>query len=249
MDESIITGFQTEDFPTLLFVYLGTNVSIGFMIGWGVSLLIKCGRFDTQMYIDQVLKAYNCTNPPNTSYCYDTQRIAAREATNQSLKMCFYYCGWGTLWGLIFTFVTLCFACSVWQKQTLKNCAKLVCEKINQCFFQLVEQVYQWRVQFLHRNKHGSLDATNCETGHTNVQNLCQPLTFYPPSPKSPLTPRPLESLNTTGYNVLNESHPNYEDYSPPLLNYIHTHQYEPSQSMQHYISLSPRSPLTPQGL
>ena len=276
MDEDInITtiGFRTEDLLTLIFVYLGTNASIGFMIGWGVSLLAKCGRFDTRMYIDQMLKADNCTNPPDTSHCYDTQRDAFREATDQSFRMCFYYCGWGTLWGVVFAFVTLSLAYSVWHKKRLRICVRLIFERTSQYFLQFSEQV--WKRHFLRRSDildtQESLDESN--DTNTNEKNSYHPPMFHPSSPKSPLTPRPLESLSVTDNNVsMEQDHhnhpplhpplhpvhtPAYKHYSPPPLNFIHTHQHVPSQSMQYHTSthtytdtlLSPRSPLTPRGL
>jgi hypothetical protein len=271
MDEDINTiGFRTEDLLTLFFVYVGTNASIGFMIGWGVSLLAKCGRFDTQMYIDQMLRADNCTNPPDTSYCYETQRIASREAVDQSLRMCFYYCGWGTLWGVVFAFATLGLACSVWQKKRLRICADLICERINQWFLRFIERV--WNRSFLRRPVIllGQENLNNINYANDD-QNSYQPPMYHP---KSPLTPRPLESLDVSDYNVSNEQHhpfplpfplppehntPAYKYYSPPPLNYIPTHKDVSSQGMQYYtgtginthtfIPLSPASPLTPRGL
>ena len=260
MEDDNVMGFQTEDLPTLFFVYLGTNASMGFMIGWAVSLFTKCGTFDTWAYVDQMLKASNCTNPPTTSYCYDIQHTASREASDQALRMCFYYCGWGTLWGVVFTFVTLCLACTVLHRHTFREYSQLMCDHISQWKDRIVVRLYQWRRQVLrHRPRINSeISIPNNETDH----NLYQPPLNHPESPKSPLTPQPLDSSKMISYTISRE-HPQ-RFYHPPVhhppippspppppLNYIHTYpnNLPHDTPFPHYTPLSPGSPLTPRDL
>jgi len=92
--------------PLIMF-YTCTNISIGIMIGWAVSLFTTCGTFDTQNYINDIMKGANCTRPANSDKCRNIEHDAFIDATDQSFRMCFYYCSWGIYIALIFTIVTL----------------------------------------------------------------------------------------------------------------------------------------------
>lgn len=248
MEDDNVMEFPTEDLPTLFCVYLGTNASMGFMIGWAVSLFTKCGTFDTWAYIDQMLRAHNCTNPPNTSYCYNIQHIASREASDQSIRMCFYYCGWGTLWGVVFMFVTLCLACTILHRHTFRNYSQLLCDNVSQWKDQFVNQFHQWRRWGLRRRiKFNTEIITNDDV------SLYQPPSHHPESPKSPITPQPLDSSIVFNHNFSNappqhirqpSEHPGY---SPPPLNYLPMHP--TNVPTPFYTPLSPGSPLTPRDL
>ena len=112
-----------DDMCTLVWVYVGSSACMGFMIGWVVSLFSQCGTFDTQKYIRDVLQSHNCTYPSTHTvdpYCWQWERAAIREASDQAFRVCFYYCGWGFLWGVVFSISTLMSVCILWNRRCLK---------------------------------------------------------------------------------------------------------------------------------
>jgi len=118
-DSETTSTLPLDDICALLGVYVGSSACMGFIIGWVVSLFSQCGTFDTQKYIRDVLQAHNCTYPSTHTvdpYCWQWER----EASDQAFRVCFYYCGWGFLWGLIFSISTLLLLCILWNRRCLK---------------------------------------------------------------------------------------------------------------------------------
>lgn len=98
---------EEEDRQTLSCLLLWYNVYWGLSLGWIVSLFTTCGTLDQKAYVEHQLRLQNCTWPPPPNdcdpFCAAARRQAIWEASDQALRLCFYYCPWGLLWGVVAT--------------------------------------------------------------------------------------------------------------------------------------------------
>jgi hypothetical protein len=95
---------------TCVCLYCGTMISLGLLIGWGVSMVTTCGTFDVNGYTLNMMIAGNCTVPATTPHCSDMYHDVRRSANDLALQQCFIYCWNGMIYGLLFAFTTLVFA-------------------------------------------------------------------------------------------------------------------------------------------
>lgn len=97
---------------TCVCLYCGTIVSLGVLIGWGVSMATECGTFDVNEYTLREMEATNCTVPATTPHCSDIYHYVRRSANDLALQRCFVYCWDGIVYGLLFAgFSLLLVAC------------------------------------------------------------------------------------------------------------------------------------------
>jgi hypothetical protein len=88
-------------------------IAFGVLIGWGVSMAITCGTFDTTKFTLDIMNTFNCTIPATTPYCADVYHDARRSANDLALQRCFFYCWDGLVYGMLVAFISLiCAACA-----------------------------------------------------------------------------------------------------------------------------------------
>lgn len=163
------------------------SVPMGILLGWGLSLVTKCGSVDVSADVNGTLSTLNC------SYinCDKIEQTLRRHAMDSAVRACFYYCGYGALCGLFISLIgTLCVFCI--KNQTV---LKRICMRMKPtCPVKI-----QWATfirSLFHRSAHVTSDVEIKST--LNIQ-LLDPQSEYKANIRcdSPLTPRDVDDISS----------------------------------------------------
>ena len=115
------------------------NICMSLMIGWAISMVVSCGKFDTAKYIEDVMQSHNCTNVFSFE-CGDVQTHARSDAQSIAFEWCFYYCKPAVIWSTVGTtcFLLILFVHinPTWRKHithfivAVKKCVAYTCIRV-----------------------------------------------------------------------------------------------------------------------